>query len=225
MTLIACWSAKGGAGTTVVAACLALESARPSVLIDIDGDQPIALGVPEPSGQGLSDWFASDAPPSAVLELAVDLDETTRLIARGPRPISPTAPRWGELGRWLAASRVEFVADVGLGDPPAAFLGDPATDPQPGDVHTRTMPARGLLVTRPCYVAVMHARLLKVRPHGIVLVDEPGHNLGLADIERSIGAPIVAKVPIDPAVARAVDSGLLAARLPGTIRKILERAA
>ena len=61
MTLTVCWSAKGGSGTTVVAAALALGSPTDSLLIDLDGELPAALGVPEPSGQGLSDWFASDA--------------------------------------------------------------------------------------------------------------------------------------------------------------------
>lgn len=224
MTLTVCWSAKGGAGTTVVAACLALESATPSVLIDVDGDLPIALGVPEPGGQGLSDWFASDAPPSAVLDLAIDLDDTTRLVPRGPTTISPKAPRWGELGRWLADSDVHFVADVGLGDPPEALLHQPA-DVTANRHDATARRVRGLLVTRRCYVALMHARQLRARPDGVILIDEPGRGIGLAEIESSAGARVLAKIPFDPAIARAVDSGLLASRLPGTIRKLLERAA
>ena len=87
MALTVCWSAKGGSGTTVVAAALALGSATDSLLIDLDGELPAALGVPEPSGQGLSDWFASDAPERAVLDLAAPVAAGTRLVARGPAAI------------------------------------------------------------------------------------------------------------------------------------------
>lgn len=223
MTLTVCWSAKGGSGTTVVAAGLALDSTRPSVLLDVDGDLPMVLGVPEPAGQGLSDWFDSGAPPESILDLAVDLDDTTRLIPRGPARIPRRASRWGELGRWLAASDLTFVADVGLGDPPVDLL--PASEPvAKREVETLTQ-ARGLLITRPCYVALMRARLLDTRPDGVVLIDEPGRGISVRDIEVSIGAPVVAKVPFDPAIARAVDRGLLAMALPGSIKNILGRAA
>ena len=40
---------------------------------------------------------------------------------------------------------------------------------------------RSLLVIRPCYLALMRAQRLGVRPHGIVLVDEPGRALGPDD--------------------------------------------
>ena len=56
-----CWSAKGGSGTTVVAAALALVLARqqPTTLVDLAGDIPAALGLPQPSGPGVADWLAS----------------------------------------------------------------------------------------------------------------------------------------------------------------------
>nr|MBA2279690.1 hypothetical protein [Acidimicrobiia bacterium] len=47
--LISCWSTKGGSGTTVVAAALALVFARTTgdaLLADLAGDQPAALGLP-----------------------------------------------------------------------------------------------------------------------------------------------------------------------------------
>jgi len=232
MALTVCWSAKGGVGTTVVAACLALGPARPTVLIDVDGDLPLVLGVPEPSGQGLGDWFESAASPRAILDLAIDLDPTTRLVPRGHRPIDRQAGRWGELGRWLAASEIEFVADTGVGDPPSDLLasGDGAPDDAgegEGDDADRSTRGRGrsLLVTRPCYLALTHANRMRTRVDGVVLIDEPGRGLGPADVETSIGAPIVLRIPLDPAVARAVDSGLLSAGLPGSVKKPAERAA
>ena len=95
MTLTVCWSAKGGSGTTVVAAALALGSTIDSLLVDLDGELPAALGVPEPSGQGLSDWFASDAPERAVLDLAVKVaaDDPPRAPWAGSGP-----PGVGALG-------------------------------------------------------------------------------------------------------------------------------
>ena len=206
MTLTVCWSAKGGSGTTVVAAALALNAASHSLLIDLDGELPAALGLPEPSGQGLSDWFASEAPERSVLDLAVDVSRSTRLVPRGPSAIAKDAERWSALRAYLATSPLDVVVDAGCGAPPAALLGE----------HVR-----GLLVTRACYLALLRASRLP-RPDGIVLVAEHARSLTTADVTRSIGAPVVATVPIDPAIARAVDAGLLAARLPGSMLKSLD---
>jgi hypothetical protein len=206
MTLSVCWSAKGGSGTTVVAAALALGSAADSLLLDLDGELPAALGVPEPSGQCLSDWFASDAPERAVLDLSVAVASGTRLVARGPAPIARDSPRWPGLRRFLASSALDVVVDAGCGAPPSALL--------EGQV-------RSLLVTRACYLSLTRACRLP-RPDGVVLVDEPGRSLTVADVARAVGAPVVARVDVDPAIARAVDAGLLAARLPQGMLKSLQ---
>ena len=50
-----CWAAKGGSGTTVFAAALALSRSAPTLLVDLDGDQPSVFGVPDASGPGLLD--------------------------------------------------------------------------------------------------------------------------------------------------------------------------
>lgn len=219
MTLTVLWSAKGGAGTSVVSACWALQTPSPSVLVDVDGDLPWLLGIPSPSGQGLCDWFESEAPPRAVLDLAIELDATTRLIPRGATKIAHRAPRWGELGRWLAASDLEFVADVGLGGPPLGFLPrDTVTDGRPPR-------ARGLLVTRSCYIALNRAMSLGSKPDGIVFVDEPGHDLGDREIARALEAPVVAKIAWDPSIGRATDRGLLNGRLPKSVVKLSQRVA
>jgi hypothetical protein len=206
MALTVCWSAKGGSGTTVVAAALALGSTADSLLVDIDGELPAALGVPEPSGQGLSDWFASDAPERAVLDLAVTAAATTRLVPRGPSAIPRDADRWPTLRTFLTTSPLDVVIDAGCGPPPPALLGEPA---------------RGLLVTRACYLSLLRASR-SPRPDGIVLVEEPGRSLTAADVARAVGAPVVARISVDPAIARAVDAGLLAARLPNAMVKSLQ---
>ena len=77
-----------------------------------------------------------------------------------------------------------------------------------------------LLVTRPCYLALRRAIDTPLRPCGVVLINEPGRALTATDIEAVLGHPIVATVPYDVAISRAVDAGLLASRVP----RILARA-
>ncbi|MET0145171.1 MAG: hypothetical protein ABW328_10360, partial [Ilumatobacteraceae bacterium] len=84
---------------------------------------------------------------------------------------------------------------------------------------------RSLLVTGAWYRGLRRGLALRHRPDGIVLVAEPGRTLGRGEIEQSIGAPIVASVSTDPAIARAVDAGLLASRLPRVLARELRGAA
>ena len=58
--LIACWSVKGGVGTTVVAASLAVLLARAApqgvLLVDLGGDAAVMFGR-EDEGRGIEDWL------------------------------------------------------------------------------------------------------------------------------------------------------------------------
>jgi hypothetical protein len=45
-------------------------------------------------------------------------------------------------------------------------------------------------------------------------VTEPGRALGKRDVESVLRAPVVAEVPVSPQIARVVDAGLLASRVP-----------
>src|SRR5919199_1458565 len=70
--LIACWSPKGGTGTTVVACGLAAVLARSgarrgALLADLSGDAPAVLGVPDPTGPGLAQWLAAGAQVSLLV--------------------------------------------------------------------------------------------------------------------------------------------------------------
>jgi hypothetical protein len=71
-----------------------------------------------------------------------------------------------------------------------------------------------LLVTRGCYLALRRAVRDLLPPAGVILVEEPGRALGANEVAEVVGAPIVARVPVRPAIARAIDAGVLAARLP-----------
>lgn len=202
-----CFAAKGGSGTTVVAATMAVTSSTPTLLVDLAGDAPVALGRAVPDGPGIGDWSDSTAPPDRLVSLRVPLAPGLDLLPRGTR--APVG-RWNELGHHLADTGGTVVIDAGTGAPPPALL----------DVATRT-----LLVTRACYLGVRRAVDARVPLDGIVLVEEPGRALGVDDLEAALAAPVVARVLLDPAVARAVDAGLLLARLPRPFRRELDVAA
>ena len=209
MTVTTCWSVKGGAGTTVIAAGLGLACPEPVTLIDLQGELPAALGLPEPAGQGLADWFSSDAPPAAIDDLAFDAGRSLRVVHRGVGAVEPDHERWAELAAWLAATLRPFVVDAGSAPPPPALAAAGRGDDDVG--------RRELLVVRPCYLTLRRACILVARPDGVIVVDDHHHALTSTDVARSIGAPVVAEVAVDPAIARAVDAGLLAARVPQSL--------
>ena len=122
--LIACWSAKGGVGTTVVAASLALSlvhrreapsgsGSAGALLADLAGDLPAVLGVPEPSGPGLSGWLAAgpDVPADALGRLEVPVGPGLHLLPRGAGPLG--TDRVDVLIGLLAADPRVVVADCG----------------------------------------------------------------------------------------------------------------
>ena len=56
---------------------------------------------------------------------------------------------------------------------------------------------------------------------GTVLVEEPGRSLARREVADVLGVPVLARVPFRDQVFRAVDAGVLPARLPD----VLARAA
>jgi MinD superfamily P-loop ATPase len=210
--MLLCWSAKGGSGTTVVTAALSLVLARTHsiTIADLCGDIPAVLGLPEPSGPGLTDWLASPtADVGALAQLAVDVNSDVRLLPRGTAPM-PTSPRWADLAEALDMVDDDVVIDAGTGEPPE-------------ELAARS--DQSLLVTRPCYLALRRLVAMRARPTGIVLVTEPGRSLRAVDLARSVDAPVVAEVPFDPAVSRSVDAGLLNTRLPRSLATSLRDVA
>ena len=204
-----CWGAKGGSGVTTVAAAFALSRGRPTVLLDLDGDAALAIGLGDDGGPMLDDWFESDAAPERIMRLARRVRDDVELVPTRRR-IDRAHHRWHDLALALRATPVDVVVDAGSGTPPSDL---------------QAIADVSLLVMRPCYLAVSRARRSTVRPDGVVLVDEPGRALRPDDIAAALGVPVVAALPYDPKIARAVDSGLAVSRLPATCLRRLRNAA
>jgi hypothetical protein len=73
---------------------------------------------------------------------------------------------------------------------------------------------RRVWVMRACYLTVRRAVAATHRPDEIILIREPQRALGQRDIEQAVGVKVAMVIDIDPDIARAVDAGLLATRMP-----------
>jgi MinD superfamily P-loop ATPase len=212
--LVACWSVKGGVGTTVVAASLALLLARRrpgAVLADLAGDAPAVLGLPEPDTPGLAGWLAAGdgVPADGLARLEVEASPSLGLLPRGPGPLVPG--RAAVLASLLDRGVRPVVVDCGTAEQVAAAVVGGAQ--------------RSILVIRPCYLALRRAMASPLRASEVVVVREPGRALSSQDIESAVGAPVRVEIEADPAVARAVDAGLMAGRLPRSLERGLRHAA
>jgi hypothetical protein len=223
--VISCWSVKGGSGTTVVAAALAMAWARRragSLLVDLGGDLPAALGITG-DGPGVVDWCGLDdgAPADALARLEVAVGPNLRLLPRGEGgwPTGTAEGRVGRAGALAAALDADdrtVVVDCGT---------LPLTDAPELPLTLAASATQSVLVIRPCYLALRRAQRAPIRPSRVVVVHEPGRALDAVDIEAVLGVPVLAELVLDPAVARAVDAGVLRERLPRAIERALRRAA
>ena len=190
--IILCRSMKGGSGTTVSSAALGLLLAARhrggGYIVDLNGDLPAALGLPEPDGT---------AP--------CEVNSALRLLSR-PMSSDATEMQWLSLATEISSLSGPVVVDLGTLHP-----GKPLVD-----AATATY-----LVTRPCYLALRRATSLLAHGtssiDGCILIEEPGRALTSKDIEVVLRVPVVAALPLDSAVTRAVDAGLLASRVPKSL--------
>jgi CobQ/CobB/MinD/ParA nucleotide binding domain len=220
--LVACWSTKGGTGTTTVAAALALICARSpggALAVDLDGDLPAALGLPEGTPvPGVADWLAAApcVPADGLARLEEPAGPGLSLVRRGHGPLAVPAAEL--LAGVLTAEPRTVVVDCGRID----------LDTDDGGGVGRVLAAgagRSLLVLRACYLALRRSQSVPLRPSGVVLVSEEGRSLTAEDVEHVTGVPVLAKVRVTEQVARAVDAGLLARELPRTLARDLRHAA
>ncbi len=198
---ITCRSPKGGVGTSVVAAAIALQRARSgadTLLVDLAGDQPDLLGVAPPE-HGVGDWLGGgDVPLDGLAALEIEVAPRLRLLARGGRS---ELARLDVLAGVCAASHRTVVVDVGVA----------------ADTHWAAGQAEEIVVLRACYRAVRRAGTLGARTR-LVVIEEPGRALRADDVAAAVGVPVWRRLTADPAVARSVDAGLLAVRLPRSLR-------
>lgn len=215
--LIALWSVKGGSGTTVVsvalAGMLARQSSAGSLLADFGGDVPAVLGMAEPPGPGLGEWLASGS--------EVPADALSRLEISGPGGLR-VLPSGSDAA--AVPGRAEVLTAILAADP-RPVVADCGTGPVCAGLALAAAASASLLVLRPCYLSLRRAVQAPLRPSAVILVSEPGRSLGRSDVEGVLGVPVRAVVGIDPAIARAVDSGLLASRLPRGLERALRHAA
>lgn len=206
-----CWSAKGGSGTTVVSCALALLSARhePTIVVDLGGDVAAALGVAVPTGPGVGDWLAApQSSADALFRLGSECSAGLRLVPPGPPANGDPALVAERLAEACARHAGPVVIDAGPQVPPEVL---------------HRCASRSLVVVRPCYLGLRRATAHLGLACGVIVVGEPGRALGVTDVERTLGVPVVAELTWDPAVARAVDAGLLASRLPPSLARPLGR--
>jgi hypothetical protein len=186
-------------GTSVVVAGLAAALARQgreSLLVDLGGDLPTIFGAPEPEDPGLAAWSTapSDVSADALAHLEVELAAGISLLPRGSGLLR--ADKADALVHALAADDRLVVADAGV--PTAGSLAD----------HLVGCDARSLLVVRACPLALRRLEASPLRPTDVVVVRDRRRTTTWRDVATAAGAPVVAELELDPAVAAAVDAGL-----------------
>jgi hypothetical protein len=204
-------SVKGGVGTSVTGAALALllgqDSSHPTYLVDLGGgDQPDILGVPAIT-DGLIHWLMS--PDRRLADVAVAVTSNLRLVAPGEGSL-PLDPSWmAPLALALddLRSNSHVVIDAGQLDTSAHL--DPLAD-------------RRLMVMRPCYIGLRHAVSAGNRWNGLVIVRPPDRVLTTRDVVNVCDLPLAAEIDMTPDVSRAVDAGVLRTRLPQVLARSLK---
>jgi hypothetical protein len=78
-----------------------------------------------------------------------------------------------------------------------------------------------VVVIRGCYLSLRRAvqSPLLSRTTGIAFVEEVGRSLGATEVRDVLDRPVLARVPVRSNVARAVDAGVIAGRLPDPIAR------
>lgn len=216
--LICFWSPKGGSGTSVVTAAAGLLLARraPARIADLTGDLPAVLGVANEPDTGLHGWLRAgpEAPAAALDHLAVDVAPQCALLPAGLTGLDGVLPEAGAaLAVALGARTGPAVCDAGRLQHPALLALAEVAD-------------AAVVVLRGCYLALRRAVYHEATRFstGVILVDEHGRSLGARDVEDVLGLPVLAAIEARSATARAVDAGVLAARMPDALARPMRHA-
>lgn len=202
--------ARGGQGTTTVATVLALMSARhrQTVLTTGQVDDVCALtGTLRPESTSTTPICPNLLLTSAGQTADAGLGASTGRVAVGGdgdggvvRNPDETPGQGGPVVDGLVPE--VQVVDVGRLRP----------EMDRGGAGNELDMVRWLVVRGPCYLSLRAA----VEHHwadGVILLVEPGRSLSAADVADVLGVPVVAQIPVEPAVARVIDAGLLLGRL------------
>jgi hypothetical protein len=68
------------------------------------------------------------------------------------------------------------------------------------------------MVVKPCYLSLRRASRLP-RPSNVFVIKEDNRALTVKDVGNVLSVPIAAEIPYEAAISRAVDAGLLPARV------------
>jgi hypothetical protein len=194
--IVVCRSPKGGSGTTITSAALAMMLAAQhrggGYIVDLAGELAPALGIPDPP----------DTQP-------VDVNASLKLLSFAPRELrTPVEHNWKEVANQLLSYDAPVVIDVGTGELNESF---------------ERIANRTFLVLRPCYLALSKASNKMshgyLRNDGIIVLEESGRALTPTDISTVLKTPIVSTIKVDPSVSRAVDAGLLSSRIPAALNE------
>lgn len=179
--------ARGGQGTSTLAVALAVLAARNGLTL-LRSDDPTAVaalvGIPLPIGD---EWIEV----GANLTFAADTGDSA--------------------GAAATAACQTVVIDGGR--TPIGPFDAPQPHPSGPRDSARGTVERYTVLRGPCYVALSTLLHVGGSYDGVIVVAEPGRALSERDVADVLGIPVVATVPVDHAIARTIDSGLLLARL------------
>lgn len=210
--LVAVWSPKGGAGTSLLAAALALqmqELGRPTILVDLDpqkADQATLLQCPiRPS---VLDWPVTAGPAGALPDQGfVFLDSGLRVMPGPARLVEE-----GGVGRELAESLLGALAawrGMVVLDLAATLRDSTVAAMDRADVLLLVI-TPDLLSLRAAYALLQESHLLGLKPDRVrLVVNRSGSRGGLApaDITDMLELPVAAYLPSAPELAAAVNQG------------------
>lgn len=195
--LVAVVGASGGAGTSTLAAALAHHAAgrnRPSALVDLDpcgGGLDLLLGAEQTSGARWNELVgvSGRVDPSVLSEALPEVDGVRLLSWPTDVPLEPDLTVVGHVVDALSRRPGTVVLDAGR-----------AVDVRAQAILARcqrvvvVVPLRVRAVT----AARRHLRLLPQAPTPVIVVREPAPSgVTPVDVERALGHPVAAVLPVD----------------------------
>ena len=168
-----------------------------TLLIDLCGDVPAAIGMAEPHGPGINDWLneGNIGDPQQMVMLGTPVIPGLVVLHRGARFVTGE-PRWEALATAISSLPHDVIIDAGTTYVP--------------EVLTQAVKNVSMVV-KPCYLSLRRASRLP-RPSNVFVIKEENRALTVKDVGNVLGVPVAAEIPYEAAISRAVDAGLLTAR-------------